>query len=75
MIVFVRLINEGVDVFRPVDAKRISDHVFEIIDEWQGLDEVWEFTCGDLVLCIDHTFQDGSQGLLAISDAPSSPTN
>ena len=75
MIVYVRLIGEGSDVFRPVDARRLSDHVFEIVDEWQDLDEVWEFTCGDHVLCIDHTFQDGSQGLLAVSDAPSSPTN
>ena len=75
MIVFVRLVNEGVEVFRPVDAKRVFDHVFEIIDEWQGLDEVWEFTRGDRVLCVDHTFQDGSQGLLAVSDFQSSPTN
>ena len=75
MIVFVRLVNEGVDVFRPVDAKRISDHVFEIIDEWPGLDEVWEFTRGDRVLCIDHTFQDGSQGLLAVSAVPPGLTN
>lgn len=75
MIVFVRLINEGVDDFRPVDARRLSDHVFEIIDEWQAVDEVWEFTCGDRVLCIDHIFQDGSRGLLAISDAARSPTN
>ncbi len=75
MIVFVRLINEGMDAFRPVDARRLSDHVFEIIDEWQAVDEVWEFMCGDRVLCIDHIFQDGSRGLLAISDAARSPTN
>ncbi len=75
MIVYVRLIDEGSDVFRPVDARRLSDHVFEITDEWQDPDEVWEFTCGDHVFCIDHTFKDGSQGLIAVSDAPSSPIN
>ena len=71
MIVFVRLINEGPDVFRPVDARRLSGHVFEIIDHWEEQDEVWEFSCGDRVVCVDHIFPDGSQGLLAISDAPS----
>ena len=67
MIIFVRLINEGTDVYRPVDAKRISDELFQIIDDSQDQDEHWEFSNLDMVRCIDHVFQDGTHGLVAIS--------
>ena len=67
MIIFVRLINEGTTVYRPVDAKRISDELFQIIDDSQVQDEQWEFSNLDLVRCVDHVFQDGTHGLVAIS--------
>ena len=67
MIIFVRLINEGTTVYRPVDAKRISDELFQIIDDSQDQDEQWEFSNLDLVRCVGHVFQDGTQGLVAIS--------
>jgi hypothetical protein len=70
MIIFVRLINGGATMFRPVDARRISDEVFEIIDQsGEGDDETWEFAYMDRVRCVDHVFQDGSHGLVATSHA------
>ena len=71
MIIFVRLLNESTVVYRPVDARRISEKIFEIIDHAQEQDETWEFGHRDRVYCIEHAFQDGSKGLIATSRAES----
>ena len=49
--IFVRLLNEGIGVFRPVLANRITDRVYRI-DIDQNYDselETWEFVPGELV--------------------------
>jgi hypothetical protein len=50
--IFVRLLDEGVDVWRPVLAERESDHVYRIVDQPYDRDlEIWEFGPGEEVVC------------------------
>jgi hypothetical protein len=50
--IFVRLLNEGVDVWRPVLAERGSDDVYRIVDQPYDRDlEIWEFGPGEEVVC------------------------
>lgn len=50
--IFVKLLDEGVDVWRPVQARHEHDGIFTIIDQPYDHDtEVWEFGPGAQVLC------------------------
>jgi hypothetical protein len=63
--VFVPLLGEGVPVWRPVAALRVSEHTYVIADAASS-DEEWQFAPGSTVRCEPHTFQDGSEGLVAV---------
>ena len=50
--IYVYLLDEGVDVWRPVKAVHIRDTVYKIVSENPALeDEKWQFSTGDLVRC------------------------
>ena len=50
--IYVYLLNEGVDVWRPVDAVKINENVYRIVAQNPDPeDEQWEFNFGDLVRC------------------------
>ncbi len=50
--IYVRLVNEPVDVWRPVEAEHVSGNVHLILPQDYDRDsEVWEFEPGDLVEC------------------------
>ena len=52
MTVYVSLLDEGVDVWRPVSAERVEEDVYRIVEEAPGPeDEKWEFLPGQLVRC------------------------
>jgi hypothetical protein len=56
--IFVALMDEAVDVWRPVTAERVD------VDSWRLLgpmpdDEVWEFQPGELVRLEMRTLSDG----------------
>lgn len=54
--IFVYLLNEGTDVWRPVKARKISQYVYQIIGiDDEHSDEQWEFTEGSLVDCVEKT--------------------
>jgi hypothetical protein len=58
--IFVRLVDEGVDVWRPVQAERLSDGVYRIADQPYDRDiEVWEFGPGEEVVCELISSSDG----------------
>lgn len=60
------LLNEGVEVWRPVEAIEVGDGIFQIVSENPDpTDEEWEFTTGDIVRCALKSFSDGS-GLVAV---------
>lgn len=52
MEIFVRLLDEGVDVWRPVQAQRLRADIYRILDQpYDRETERWEFTPGDEVVC------------------------
>jgi hypothetical protein len=64
-IIYVRLLNEGAEVFRPVLSQELKPMVFVLgADEYDPDDEEWEYPPGTLVYAEAHGFEDGLQGLL-----------
>jgi hypothetical protein len=67
--IYVSLENEGTDVWRPVEAKRVDHDIYLIPDETVvPKDEVWQFQPGTVVRC---TLADksGEQCLIAVEKA------
>jgi hypothetical protein len=64
--VFVRLLDEGADVWRPVPAVPLADGTYRLTGARSG-DERWEFEPGAVVPCEPRQFGDRSEGLAAIS--------
>ncbi len=68
--VFVRLLDEGTDVWRPVPARRLSETTYRLSDAPIPEDEVWSFQPGDIVVA-EHRMKNGtpSHELVAIARA------
>ena len=50
--IFVRLMDEAVDVWRPVRAERLDDDRYRIVEQQYDRDtENWQFEPGDRVVC------------------------
>ena len=50
--IFVSLLDEQVDVRRPVHAERVHDDVYKIADQPYDREvETWQFEPGDEVVC------------------------
>ena len=50
--IFVRLLDEGVDVWRPVKARQLHDNIYRIEDQPYDRDsETWQFEPGGEVIC------------------------
>ena len=50
--IFVRLMDEPVDVWRPVRAEHLYDSCYRIVEQEYDRDiEEWQFEPGDCVLC------------------------
>ena len=63
--VYVPLVREGTEVWRPVSAVRAKPGVFRIGGPApEG--ESWAFATGELVRCAVRVFPDGEQGLAAL---------
>jgi hypothetical protein len=62
--VYIRLLNEGVDVWRPVEATPDAG-AFRLPD-LNLQDEEWEFPPGSLVKCKRRVFSGGASGLAAV---------
>ena len=68
--IYVRLIGEGTDVWRPVEAEHLGGNLFRILSENQNPDdETWEFSTGQAVRCKRHTFADDTVRLVATENA------
>ncbi len=67
MEIFVKLLGEGVDVWRPVRAEHLQGNVYRIIDQPYDREiENWQFEPGDDVIC---EMVDSSEGrILAAND-------
>jgi hypothetical protein len=62
--IYVTLLNEGTDCWRPVKAERVSEDLFQITGS-RPEDEQWEFQPGQTVRCCERAFQNG-KGLVAV---------
>ncbi|MCX7806741.1 MAG: hypothetical protein N3A38_16375 [Planctomycetota bacterium] len=50
--IYMPLLGENVDVWRPVQAEHLYDNIYRILDKPPDLDgESWEFAPGDEVVC------------------------
>ena len=62
--IYVPLLDEGTDVWRPVQARPLGGDEFEILDlEPPG--ERWPFQSGSRVRCRVNVFSGGERGLVA----------
>jgi hypothetical protein len=52
--VYVALLDEGVDVWRPVQAEHVGGDLYRLTGERPD-DEVWSFASGDVVRCKERT--------------------
>ena len=52
--IFIKILNEDIDVWRPVKAVQIAQYIFKITDATKfesELDEILKFKQGDIVKC------------------------
>jgi len=63
--IYVRLLDEGTDVYRPVLSKLIDNNIY-LIGQRQDNDERWEFEPNEIVEVEEHYFKDGVMGLIAV---------
>ena len=73
MIIYVRLLDEGVDCWRPVQAHLITDNHYQIDagQPYDEEDEKWEFPPGTHVLVRDRVMHDDKSAPVAFSQANS----
>jgi hypothetical protein len=65
--IFVALLDEGVDVWRPVQARPLDGGHFRIIGvEADTSDEAWQFPAGAIVKCVNKQFADGTSGMTVV---------
>ena len=62
--IYVRLLDEGTDVWRPVDAEMIAENIYRLVGRQEG-DENWEFDTGCRVRVEERSFTD-HQALVAV---------
>jgi hypothetical protein len=61
--IYVALLDESVDVWRPVQAKHLHDNVYRILNQpYDRAVESWQFEPGDVVLC--ELFESGDGPML-----------
>jgi hypothetical protein len=64
--VFVALVHEGVDSWRPVEARHLREDQY-LLGGAIPDGEVWEFQPGETVRCRERIFQGGATGLVAFA--------
>jgi hypothetical protein len=51
-VIYIALMDEGVDVWRPVNAENTGNGIFRILEQPYDREiELWQFEPGDLVYC------------------------
>ena len=70
--VFMPLLDEGTDVWRPVRAEHVAGDVYRVIgDAPDPEDEIWQFLPGTLVRCREQQL---SGGVRLVAFEAASPT-
>ena len=69
--IYVALLAEGTDVWRPVQAERRAGGLFQIVSKNDDPElETWEFSSGSLVRCEEKRLSGGLR-LVAVELVPS----
>jgi hypothetical protein len=69
-LVYVALLDEGTDVWRPVEATNLGGGLYRIAGAWPYSDEErWAFPPGSIVRCSERMSQDGRSMLVAVERA------
>ena len=71
VVIHVRLLDEGVDVWRPVRARQRSESTFQIGSDPVPEDESWSFQPGDIVVAEPRVADDNRNSLTAVALAVS----
>jgi hypothetical protein len=68
--IYIRLLEEGTEVFRPTAAEPIGSQFFKVLRtaNYDEEDEVWEFAPGSAVEC-ERRQLEGAEVLVAIKHA------
>jgi len=67
--IYVALLDEGTDVWRPVEAEELHDGIFRIVSRnSKPDDERWEFSSGSVVRCERRQLSEGAV-LVAVAQA------
>ena len=67
VIIFVALLDEGTDVWRPVQARPLDGGLYRIVGvEADVSDERWQFPPGAIVRAEERQFDGGTTGLAAV---------
>ena len=65
--IYVYLLGEGTDVWRPVQAEKLSDKLFRIVSQnTDPAEEKWQFSTDDIVKCEERILSDSKKCLVAI---------
>lgn len=69
--VYVSLLNEGTDVWRPVSAIRVAADTYVLLrpSDYDPEDEDWEFLPGEVVVCEVREMKSQRRRIVAISRA------
>ena len=67
-IVYVKLLDEGTVVFKPVSAIKLTEETYKLDgwDSYDPIDEVWEFPPGSIVV-IEKQLLETQMALIAVS--------
>ncbi len=65
-IIYMPLLDEGTDVWQPVDATYLSDDIYRV-DETMPDGEKWAFPQGSLVRCERTSVMEDQSDLTAVS--------
>ena len=59
--VYVRLLEEGTEVFRPTEALPLGNDLYRVLatTDYDSEDEVWEFPPGSIIRVVKRRFKDG----------------
>ena len=59
--IYVALLDEGTDVWRPAPARKVGESTYEILRpaDYDPEDETWEFPPGSIVECAPRRLSEG----------------
>lgn len=58
--IYIPLLNEGINVWRPVQAKQLGTDVFKITSINDDETEEWQFNYGERVRCTHKKLNEGT---------------